>query len=484
MAKATEPAIKIPFKTLVGLLGKTPKDEAVLAMIAKAGKVTVKSDYIIAKDAGFDVSLDRPDTAKGNAKKVLSTLFLYADGNDKHRGYPDLPKGFTFGTRAELFAAVGEPVTTWKMGKGKVPAETKDPDWDMWRVDGVEIVASYSSQTGMVGNFNVTLPDEATGGQDFSTYPLHFETKPVDAPEHADLVGMGLLVAWAAERCGLPAKHAGSKPGKQLLARAITPRAFLVAACESTLTSLDFDPKLHDFLYAYEHNIGGDEGERDKADAKIAKLLRYDDKERRCFNDDFLGTFADAVENPFHVPDSWAAVDRIAPVLDARRADYAATGFNAEPDVASYEKAAKQRDKVAITADRAALAGGTVTTADAKLADDLVALIGRSLKEPDVRAVLTRAGMPIGKTIDQQANPALGVAYMGSKFKIGDKRLLGVDAVWFFAAKQKSYIRGIGAEVEFAKYPGPLPKQLELGEARAAVAKKLGKPKSTYEDCD
>lgn len=121
---------------------------------------------------------------------------------------------------------------------------------------------------------------------------------------------------------------------------------------------------------------------------------------------------------------------------------------------------------------------------DATLADDLVALIGRSLKDPEVKAVLTRAVMLIGKKADQQANPSLGVAYMGAKIDIDGKRQLGVDAIFFFASKQRSFIRGIGADVEFEGYPGPLPMKLELGERRASVAKKLGKPRKTYADCD
>ena len=40
----------------------------------------------------------------------------------------------------------------------------------------------------------------------------------------------------------------------------------------------------------------------------------------------------------------------------------------------------------------------------------------------------------------------------------------------------KSYIRGIGAEVEFVGYPGALPKGLAFGSTRAAVEKALGKP--------
>jgi hypothetical protein len=136
---------------------------------------------------------------------------------------------------------------------------------------------------------------------------------------------------------------------------------------------------------------------------------------------------------------------------------------------------------VKVAADKIELAA---PTADASLTDDLLACIGKSLKDKQVREVLTRAGMPIGKVIDQQANPALGVSYMGSKIKIGSKSELAVTGLWFYAAGQESYIRGIGAKIKFKGYPNPLPKGVAIGDARKVVAKKLGKPKKTYEDHD
>src|SRR5262245_7647669 len=88
-AKQAKPAVTVGYKTLVGLLGKSPKDPAVEAVLAKAGKVSVKSDFIVAKEAGFDFSLGQPEGAKRNAPKVLRTLFLFADGSDGHREFGD-----------------------------------------------------------------------------------------------------------------------------------------------------------------------------------------------------------------------------------------------------------------------------------------------------------------------------------------------------------------------------------------------------------
>src|SRR5512140_1930544 len=156
-------AIPVPYATLAGLLGKPVDDPAVTKMLAKAGKVSVKSDFILAKEAGFDYSIERPEGAK---RKALSALFLFPEGKDGHRGYADLPKGFTFTTRAELLAALPAPHTSWKLGKGKVPVDTNGVLHDTWTIDGLDVCASYR-QSNEVGHITVSLPDDATGGQDF-----------------------------------------------------------------------------------------------------------------------------------------------------------------------------------------------------------------------------------------------------------------------------------------------------------------------------
>ncbi len=457
MAKAALPGIPVSFTSLRDLLGKPVDDPAVAKVIAKAGKVRVDSEYIVAKEAGFEFAMSRPTGAKQSVKKLLSTLFLHAEGYDRNRGYASLPAPFAFGaTRAALLAALPAPTVTWKIGPGKVPVDTANVSHDTWTIDGVEISADYRDD--VVRGVSVSVPEDTMGGRDLSTHPLHFEAKPADAPPDADLVGMALLVAWAATRVGLPAKHATSA----LRDRAITPRAFLVASCGGALSSLDFDPKLVDFLFSYTHNLNESDG-----------------KDRRYYVDDFIATFKPM--KPHYVPDSWDAVDRIAPILDARWADWQATEFKKPPKAGLYDKAKKLRDAVTVAPARAAL--GKVTV-DAALADDLVSLIDLPLTDKRVKEVLARAGLPVGKKIDQQANPALGVAYMGTKFAIAGKKQLGIDAVWFFASKQRSYIRGLGTEVVFDGYPGPLPQQLAFGQARAAVAKLLGKPTSTYDNND
>jgi hypothetical protein len=477
-AKTTKTSTTVTFAQLRDLLGKPVDAPAFVAAMARSGKVVTKPDFVIAKEAGFDFAIGRPDGAKRNSPKVATTLFLYGEGGDKHRAFVDLPFGLAFSTRADLLARLPAPKGTWKIGKGDVPVTTKDASHDRWLFDGVEVSAHYDD--GEVGSIIVQMPPEAVGGRKLATNPLHFAVKPVDAPADAVLVGMALLVAWAAEKFGVPPKHAKTPLGKQLLARAITPRAFLIGACDKTLTTLDVDAKLEHFLNAYVHRlyIGDAFDARDKTAKAIAKLLVLDRDDERAYNDDFLGTFAKAVENPYYVPDSWDAVDRIAPVLDARWADFQATAFDRAPELGLYERAAKLRDAHVVTADRAPKRATPGVAVDDKLAGELVALVGRVLADADVKSVLARAGLPIGKKIDEQANPALGVSYMGVKLPVGDKRVMGVDSVCFYASKQRSYIRGIGSEVEFVGYPAALPLGLAFGDAKVAVVKRLGKPSS------
>jgi hypothetical protein len=456
-------------KSLLGLLGKEVKDPAVQEVLARAGKVKVTSDHVVAKEADFEFALSLPE---GKKKKVLSTLFV---GKSSEQ-----PKGFELGiTREALLAKLPPPKISWKIGPGAVPVDTADVDHDTWDVDGYEVSADYRDDK--VRSIMVSLPEDAMGGGSLSTFPLHFETKPHDGVEDAPLTGMALIVAWAIETHGLPAKH-DNAVGKKFAKRELTPRRFLIEACGKNLTTLDVAPKLATFLSTYTDNIHHDDEEgRAKTDAAIKKLLKLKHDDTCSYSDDYLGTFIDVLENPFHVPDAWDAVDRIAPILAAREADFAKTRFLTSPDVKLYEKAAKARDAVTVTAERRTVA--TVLVDDG-LAEALVGLIDKSLKDKAVKEVLTRAGLPVGKRIDEQANPALGVSYMGTHIEIDGKKTLGVENVIFYAAKQKSYIRGIGGEVEFAGYAGALPNGARIGMTRKEVFAKLGKPKKEEETYD
>ncbi|HEX4451664.1 MAG TPA: hypothetical protein VH143_12380 [Kofleriaceae bacterium] len=144
MAKGTKSGVT--FAELRALLGRPTTEPVFVAVMERAsalGKVVYKPDFVIAKGAGFDFALGRPDDAKRNAPKVAETLFMFRDGRDKHRQFGDPPSGFAFTTRGELLAKLPAPVESWKVGKGKVPVETKDVDHDRWIVGGCDISASY-----------------------------------------------------------------------------------------------------------------------------------------------------------------------------------------------------------------------------------------------------------------------------------------------------------------------------------------------------
>ena len=149
----------ISLDELVELLGVAVDDPAVAAVLEKAGKTKVSADFIVAKNAGFDFALERPAGAKPKSKKLLSTLFLFSDGADKHRGFTELPAGFEFTTRAALLAKHGTPAITWEIGVGKAPATTQNARWDQWALGAVAISAHYSE--GSVHHFTIAKPSES-----------------------------------------------------------------------------------------------------------------------------------------------------------------------------------------------------------------------------------------------------------------------------------------------------------------------------------
>lgn len=475
-SKPLGPPVTVAFSELCALLGKPSNDAAIAAVLARVGAVDVDDEVASAPRAGFELFFDEPTETKPRTnpkpKPLLSAIQLYREGGGFH-AFTDLPEGFSFTTRSALLAQRPKPLA---------PTSVADRYADTWSVKGLTLKAYFEGDD--VSVLRIEAPEGALGGRDVSTHPLHSEAAPTDAPADAEFVGMALLLAWANLRFGLPPRHAGTALGQQLSDRSITPVAFLAAACASTPTTLDVDPAVRDFLYGYTHRLfisSDEDGSRKKADAAITKLLRLTRRDERAYPDDFLGTFDRVVESPYYVPGNWVAFERLAPVLDARFADFSATRFLSAPDLRRYEEAAKRRDAVGIEPARV---DRTTPTADASLATDLVALVGRPLTHKAVKAVLARAGLPVGKRIDEHANPALGVSYLGARFDISRQRQLGVEAVSFYAAKQRHFIRGLGRKVEFLEYPGPLPWGLSFQATRAAVRSALGRPKDSGETTD
>jgi hypothetical protein len=281
-----------------------------------------------------------------------------------------------------------------------------------------------------------------------TSHPMGYVAQPPSgAPPHAELLGAGILVAWIALRGGLAKKHA--KAAKPLVAREITGREFLVRALKGKLVDTDVTKQLAGFLVRYTH--------------------RGSEREEAFYPVDYLAAFEKVVKNAHHVPDTWAAYERMAPILDTRYADYQLTKLVKPPPKGFYDKAIKARNAVKVDAPKVEEQKIVV---DAGFTDLLLSIVGRPIGDQAVKDILTVAGLPIGKRTDEQALPALGVSYMGSKY---ERKQLEVDDVCFYAKGATSYIRGIGAKVEFAQYGGALPHGVVWKDDRATVRKKISK---------
>jgi len=152
------PGHPIPYSTLAGMIGKYLNDSDVKATFATVRAVETKG-YIIARDAGFSFML-MPSGAE-DGTMVLGTLFLYADGSNKYRGFMDLPSPFIFGERAAVIAAAPPPSHGFSQIKGRkkglIPLEVGDVYKDSWQVGKLEISASYSQ--GYVSHY-IVLPSK------------------------------------------------------------------------------------------------------------------------------------------------------------------------------------------------------------------------------------------------------------------------------------------------------------------------------------
>jgi len=136
----------------------------VTQVLATAGKVTwTKPDggsrYAVAKQAGFDILVERPEGAKRGAPMVVHTIFLYAEGRSKHLQYLKPPYGLSFTTRADCLKALPKPTRSWVIGKGKVPLSTKRVDHDLWSIDGLFVSADYDDDLN-VTSIQASLPRE------------------------------------------------------------------------------------------------------------------------------------------------------------------------------------------------------------------------------------------------------------------------------------------------------------------------------------
>jgi hypothetical protein len=415
------------------------------------------------KKGGFELYISHdiehrrfyPPTKVGRAYVCyLSRVLFEASFTEK------LPFGVTKTmAREDLVRALGEPHGTNGIGDEMFEKEVA-PD--------LVFSTTFRPETKKVGNLWLSI---ATGWK-LDTHPLHFETEPPEGkPAHAETLATGLLLAWAADRVGLAPAIAQRPRAAELAKREITGRQFLVDELGGHLLSTDLAPGVGDFLHGY-----------------LSQLFDIPDEAKRediSSTRDYLASFAGAVKNPFLVPDTWDAFDRYAPILDARWADYQATKFQTPEPTGLYEAAAKKRDAITIAVTTPAAASVSVP---ADTTDKLMAIVGRSPSEKDVKALLVSLGLPVGKTIDKQALAKLGVSYMATRPQDKSKMPPGlpqkavvITEVTFYTDGIEEYVRGLGTKVQYLAYTGALPKQLAFTDDRAAVHAKLGAP-STAND--
>ncbi len=468
----------VKFVELQALLGKAEDDPAVTELLERVGKVSWQkpSDgarYVLGKDAGFDLLFE---SAKQRQPRMLKCLFISEFGNNGN--VCELPHQLAFGQRADLLKKLSSPALTWLVGEGEVPVNTPDPSHDEWYLDGLKFIVTYDDEE--VKGIQVVI-DDRNPNEALTDHTFHFLAKPADAPEHALHMPMALLASWAVVRLGPAGRTQVSALTAVLLQRGITPGQYLREVCDGVLRASDIHADLMPFLWVYLRM--GYVKEREIASKQrlvLAKLLCVDkDRTGISYSDDYVGTFAKAVSNTYYVPDTWDAWDRLAPILDARWADFQATRFKSEPALAGYEAAAQLRDRVRLEDAKAQLAAVAL---DADLAEQMVALLGVPLKDKPLQALFTRIALPIGKKIDEQANPAIGLSYMGSKTTVDGKSQLVVTSVDFFADGQRSYIRGLNVEVVFQAFAPALPAGLHWGDSKEICTQKLGK--ADYADDD
>ena len=105
------------------------------------------SQYIISKEGGFDL-LFEDETYLGGAgnkqNRVLSAVFLYNEGADKHsRFLGKLPFDFSFDDDCHELRQRKIPDRTWVIGEGRVSLDHPEPDHDRWELPPLIVSARY-----------------------------------------------------------------------------------------------------------------------------------------------------------------------------------------------------------------------------------------------------------------------------------------------------------------------------------------------------
>jgi hypothetical protein len=153
------PALQVPFARLRALLAKPHDDAAVKAVLARAGTIFVpkqaRGQLVVAREAGFDLSLSPRDGKRG-APLLVSSICLYREGiathgcpprsraDFVHRQYKDAPFGLGFVARSTILARMPSARETWLWGTGAVAVDAPLVSYDEWLIDGLQLWVHYT----------------------------------------------------------------------------------------------------------------------------------------------------------------------------------------------------------------------------------------------------------------------------------------------------------------------------------------------------
>jgi hypothetical protein len=145
------------------LFGLRLDDPAVAAFLArfpdhKVGKPSDGAQYVVARPLGFDLMFRPPTGYQGGRTKhlrVLVAAFLFREGKEKHRQFPDPPHGLTFAdTRDVILRKLGPPAGPQRNPGDPILA-------DFWDMDGLRFHADYDRSTMTPQLLTLVLPGAA-----------------------------------------------------------------------------------------------------------------------------------------------------------------------------------------------------------------------------------------------------------------------------------------------------------------------------------
>ena len=119
-------------------------------------RITKPSDgvqFAIFHSLGFDMRFQPPAGPQGGPSKklrVLTTVFLYRAGEEKHQEFPELPFGVKFTDSHDvLIQKLGQPFAT------SLEMNVTPLAWEKWRIGDLTIHSKYDRSTMTTRTFSV-----------------------------------------------------------------------------------------------------------------------------------------------------------------------------------------------------------------------------------------------------------------------------------------------------------------------------------------